>query len=179
MEADAAGKSTRKDFKCLQNSLGFSTLKACPAFLMTTRWALSPKCLHFDNTRFRKNEYLEFIESIKLRNQNRGSNLGWTFLICTPVPMGILDRALPRLSTWAAWEVKENFHPFCIRLTFVGRIKRKTEKEWMLNLRNFGKVWKFPSFWNSSDQVSLLLYIFRAHCLPISFYLSLRDDLRF
>lgn len=38
-------ESTRKDFKCLTNSLGFSRLTACPAFLIITSSAFSPKCL--------------------------------------------------------------------------------------------------------------------------------------
>lgn len=36
----------RKDSMCLNISLGFSTLIACPAFFMITSSAFSPKCLY-------------------------------------------------------------------------------------------------------------------------------------
>ena len=44
-EVEAHQLSMRKDFKCLNVSLGFSIIKVCPALLMITSWAASPKCL--------------------------------------------------------------------------------------------------------------------------------------
>ena len=93
----------RNDFKCLANSLDFSMFTACPAFLMTTIWALSPICLLQRDVHIYL--CLRWCLSSNCKQQHEQElPLGWnlTFSICGLIPEGISDLALPIRLEWAA-----------------------------------------------------------------------------